>query len=146
MRWTSHLLCHANALAARGLETLTGPKPPSSFKQNPCAGFCQDLEYSLLYIIHIVLLFYDSKTACLFPVATPPFPAPGNMAPRLRGSSCSLLLSFPHASDLGGFSLVVLFGSSAARHLPAIPSPRPSRPSVLHAAHWNQPADQADLR
>lgn len=60
-----------------------------------------------------------------------------------------LLLSFPHASDLVGFSLVVLFFfwflcyclTSSSDNIT-----RPSRPSVLQAAHWKQPADQTDLR
>lgn len=43
------------------------------------------------------------------------------------------------------WSIFFFLGCSAARHHPALTSPRPSRPSVLHAARWKQPADQTDL-
>lgn len=60
-------------LNTRGLATLTGPKPPSSFKQNSSVGSCQDLEYILLYIIYTILLFYDTMVwVCLF--SWPPDP------------------------------------------------------------------------
>lgn len=48
-------------LTVQVLALLTGPKPPSSFKQNSSVGSCLDLEYILLDIIYaILLLFYKT--------------------------------------------------------------------------------------
>lgn len=64
------------SVTAWGSAMLTGPKPPSSFKQMSSAGSCQDLKYSLLYIIYIILEFYDTtlwfQFACCLGHLMPP--------------------------------------------------------------------------
>lgn len=60
---------------------------------------------------------------------------------------CSWSHFYPSCMHLTLWAFLWSFfsGSCAAAH-PAITSPRPSWPSVLHAAHWKQPADQTHPR